>query len=45
MVGSFDSVMILCELTIEKSTFLAINIEPEEDDEDEIDDSKEIQAR
>ena len=28
-----------------KTSFVALNIEPEEDSEDEIDDSKEIQVR
>lgn len=32
------------KLTILQSAFLAINVEPEEDDDDEIDDSKEIQV-
>ena len=33
------------KLTILQSAFSAINVEPEEDDDDEIDDSKEIQVR
>ena len=35
----------ITELIITQATFVALNIEPDDDSEEEIDDSKEIQVR
>ena len=44
MVGVTSKERNAMKLTVLQSAFLAINVEPEEDDDDEIDDSKEIQV-
>lgn len=43
--GSRSKNDVRCKLMTVQSAFTAFNIEPEEDNEDEIDDSKEIQVR